>query len=417
MSLLILFNQTGDAGGVAPFNSSPQVAAQRPIYSAASQVLGSSMALLAAVVVAVPFNQTSWPAAHSIGGLPGLSDQGIWSLTIPFAQYDWSAPFRPLPSVPRAEGVNIALTAQVVAAPFSQTNWPGALGPRYFRPAQVDGAIIDISQPFAQLDWSKPQPFAPATPPLVTRNVNIFSEIPFAQYDWSKTKGIASKASDVYQPWQNFYSVVVTAPFYQSSWPSVQSVRSASPRAPDQSYPNLPMLFAMPFFPVDGSRVRPASIPAPAAQSYNLALLGVVPAPFVPIDWSKPFFPRIAAAVVPSLNTNLFQNPLPFVTTDRPKIPRVPLVAPPQLLPLNLNLFKNLLPFAQYGWPSAFDTPVPQPQLQPYNINIFSSSGATVPTIRQLVSGSGDKATIFGGGVKMTITGSSDKAKIDGKPY
>lgn len=86
-------------------------------------------------------------------------------------------------------------------------------------------------------------------------------------------------------------------------------------------------------------------------------------------QWKQPQL-QVRSAAPDQLHTNIgrFTNPIPFVSTDRPMVWRVPLVPPPQSLPLNLNLFKNAVPFAQADasklWPVYdFTSPVAYPNL------------------------------------------------------
>lgn len=349
---------------------------------------------------AIPFVQNNWPATKRVASTFALSDQAIWSLQSPFAQYDWSDPYRPLPSVARVEGRNIALTAPIVGNPFTQTDWPQVKGPRYFQPPTIDGALIDITQPFAQYDWSKPY-FPPASvarvndisialltapppadpfkfrdwPPAVrVRSLPGLSDqaiwalqSPFSQTDWSDPFFPRPSAPFLFVNIA-LATPVVTAPFSQTDWPrTYRFVTSAPSQVPlNVNLFTNPIPFGLNDF---GKPVTIESVPA-ALQPNNLVLAAVVvQAPFGLDDWS------IAVRVKTLVPDQIQRNPLifsevPFNNPDWSKpqtVDSVPLLT----LSNNVNLLANPIPFAQYDWSKPQQSPIWQGAISSnFNVNL-----------------------------------------------
>ena len=240
---------------------------------------------------AIPFVKTDWPNTKTVRLSEGFADQAIWAFVIPFNQTDWSKPFKPSIAPAFQQPYNPALYSVTVAAPFFQTNWP---------PARRVKTL--------------PVPEYPNIPLL-----NLLST-PFIPVDWSsKPFGIRSTPQ---HPLQMALSL----------------------------YANLG-----PFTQVDFSKAQPVRLSAPQPQPYNPNIYAaVVSAPFIPVDWSRPFFPAPAPAPISqSLNINLFTNPIPFFNLDfsRPFSPRSTAVPD---IPYNLNLYTSgpvSIPFNQTDWP------------------------------------------------------------------
>lgn len=119
----------------------------------------------------------------------------------------------------------------------------------------------------------------------------------------------------------------------------------------------------------------------PPAAPYDTQYVNNAPLPLVQRVFSSP--PQAAP-----YNINIYANPSPFFSTDRPRVVGVPLVGPPQSLPLNINLFTNPLPFTSTDRPMVWRAPQiapAPPQAQPYNINLFTNPIPFVSTDRPSV--------------------------------
>lgn len=242
------------------------------------------------VVVTAPFYQTSWPSVSPVKPVPPqpipYNDQ-LYTNPLPFAQYDWSKPFQ---IAPRAADV--------------------------YQPYQNFYPLTVIFAPFYQSSWPSVNPVKPVPPQATPYNSELYTNpIPFAQYDWSKPVSIAPKASDVYQPYGNFYPVVILVPFAQYDWPTVKPVKTAT-LAPLASV-NYAGMYSSPF-----------------GQSYWPQVTKPAPSVSLPFNFNSPLY-----FVQPPFS----QNYWPRVQTVRS--------SPPQPQPFNDLLYKNPIPFAQYYWP------------------------------------------------------------------
>lgn len=298
----------------------------------------------------------------------------------PFFQTDWSKPFvlPQLPPQPAAYNLNL-FTNPIPFGPFDYGD--GAFRVPPFRP--------DPTQPFNANLYTNPIPFAKfdyppveqppwAPPQALPYNINIFTNpIPFGPFDYS------------------------------------DGAFRISPFRPDATQPLNPNIFTnpFPFTPVDYSAITPRIPRAPDQAYYNLNVYSVVviAAPFVPIDYSKPFFPRILPPNLLSVNIQLFTNPFPFVQTDwsttKFQIPRAPdasqsisinllpdptlfmlvdwtgstfnmmRVAAPDPRSYNLALYTSTPsnPFIPIDWSKPFPLRSAPAQAQPFNLNLFTN--------------------------------------------
>jgi hypothetical protein len=260
-----------------------------------SQPLGSPSVLLAVVVAAAPFFNAQFNPVTPVRAANALVqpyNSNLYTNPIPFAQFQWPRVTPLGPSVPRQavfnnelllnpipfnapttlggsslffdaassvsplQAYNLNLYASTAPAPpFIPRQWGGSALPRISTPPLFSVNYVGMySLPFTQLAWGGGTfiefPPAPAQP---YNNQLYTNPIPFAQYDWSKPQSVAPKAADVYQPYGNFYTtVIVAAPFYQSSWPAVQPIKPVVPQPTPynaQIYTNL-----IPFAQYDWSK-------------------------------------------------------------------------------------------------------------------------------------------------------------------
>jgi hypothetical protein len=318
----------------------------------------------------LPFTQLAWGGGTFIEFPPAPAqpyNNQLYTNPIPFAQYDWS---KPQSVAPKAADVyqpyGNFYTTVIVAAPFYQSSWPAVqpIKPVVPQPTPYNAQIYTNLIPFAQYDWSKPQsvapkatdvyqpysnfypfvsvtapfyqnswpsvsPIKPVVPQPTPYNAQLYTNpIPFAQYDWSKPVSIAPKASDVYQPYGNFYSVVVM-PFAQYDWPKVQPVRAAPPQLISVNY---------------------------YADFYS--------SPFSQTAWPQVARPAPSAPLPFNFNSPLYFVQPPFNMTYWPQV-RPVRSSPPQPQPFNDLLYKNPLPFAQYYWPQVRTVKNAPPFTQP----------------------------------------------------
>ena len=320
-----------------------------------SPVQPYNMALLA-VLAQNPFVPVDWSKISEVFAAPAQAmplNINLFTNPIPFAQFDWSMPVRFRVSTQDQVPYNLSLLGIQVTAPFYQTDWQSARTITRSAPDMPAPNVVLLnllSTPFSKTDWATTSRvrYAPQDP--VPANTNLFpNPYPFAQYDWSKPQQSPnwqpSRSSD-FNP--NLSAIPIPPPFVPVDWskpfrvpglppgsgplninvftnplPFASSVpgfsRTVPSAQPGQSYPNLPMLYAMPFFPVDYSapvRARISPLPVwssgfslslsipPFSQSYwpglrpvrlaqtqvqglnpNLAIIQVIPRPFAQYDW------------------------------------------------------------------------------------------------------------------------------------
>jgi hypothetical protein len=131
------------------------------------------------------------------------------------------------------------------------------------------------------------------------------------------------------------------------------------PRAPVLGGPKQP-LPAAPFF--GGS---PTVLLAPAVQN-----------PFIPIDYSKPYFFIVKQDATQPTNINLFTNPVPFGPYDyniSHDVVATPAREPPNWS-LNINLFTNPVPFGPYDYNKQAKPPPAKEQPNwSLNINLYKN--------------------------------------------
>jgi hypothetical protein len=221
--------------------------------------------LYTAAFIQPPFSQTSWLSVAQPRPSYGFSDQAIWALISPFVPYfDASKPFFPIPSKPQVLGANLNLFP-AAGTPFTPYDFSRPLNRPSFTPPFIDGALIDVTVPFNQYDWSKPQQPAPAKDqPLWSLNINLYppgpAQKPFAQYDWPRVNAVRLSAAFSDQgiwaltsPFVPYYfnpiakpfpsvmrtegvNIALTAPFVQppfaqTDWPNTKTVKSSPPQA------------------------------------------------------------------------------------------------------------------------------------------------------------------------------------------
>jgi len=197
---------------------------------------------------------------------------------------------------------------------------------------------LQVREDLIMLPYSV-RPFRPdASRPL---NLNLFTNpFPFGSYNWPPAITLEGKSGDLIQPWQNFYSVTVQAPFIPVDW------------SKPFEFPQLP----------------------PQATAYNINLF-TNPIPFGPFDYSEGAFrvPPVRPDTTSPFNPNIYTNPIPFAQymwTD----PVVIGPPPPQATPYNINVFTNLLPFGPFDWNKAVQLPPERPApSRGLNINIFTN--------------------------------------------
>jgi hypothetical protein len=388
-------------------------------------------------VVLPPFYQTSWPAVQAIKPVvpPTASVNYVGMYSSPFTQLAWGGgTFIEFPPAP-AQPYNNRLYTNPI--PFAQYDWskPTSVAPKatdVYQPYGNFYTTVAVTAPFYQNAWPAVQPIKPVVPQLTPYNAQIYTNsIPFAQYDWSKPVSIAPRASDVYQPYSNFYPFVsVTAPFYQNAWPSVSPVQPVVPQAAPynaQLYTN-----PIPFAQYDWS--KPVSIAPKASdvyQPYGNFYSGIVIAPFAQYNWpsvqpvkavlsplatvnyagmySSPFnqssWPTVAApAPSASLPFN-YNEPLyfvqpPFNMTYWPHVRPVK-SAPPQSQPFNDLLYKNSIPFAQYYWPQVRTVKNAPPFTQPV---VLSGPSAFFASNRIIIAGAESRVAAAYREVRVAVT-------------
>jgi hypothetical protein len=363
----------------------------------------------------IPFAQFDWSQSKRTPDfLPPAQPYGITFYgtvtAAPFAQLDWSQTKRTPDFLPSSQPYNINIFSEV---PFSQLDWskvrraPAFLPDAQFYNANLYGVIT--AAPFAQYDWSTPRRTPDVLPPAhLPTNINLYTNpIPFAQYSWTPTFNIPGLPPQRLPYNINLYTAAGTevlrapvlgsqkapatafqskylgtpvtllvdltaAPFAQLDWPSTK--RTPDVLVPTPHY-NTNIFSEVPFYKSDWSTAAIARLTAPVPASYNTGLYATVPAPFIPIDWSKPFRASPATAATPPLNINLFTNPIPFSQTDWSAASRQkPSAGVTQ--PLNINLYGVVVvaPFSQLNWPSprrVASAPVDLSRI--LNLNIYTN--------------------------------------------
>jgi hypothetical protein len=234
--------------------------------------------------------------------------------------------------------------------------------------------------------------------------------IPFNQQNWPDTNPIRFTSPPVVRYNQNLYSAVAAqAPFKQVYWPDTTPVRYSTALS-DAGIWNLVVPFNQNYWP----DVVPVKLAAPFTQPYNINIFSpsIVPAPFVPIVWSAPFFPEPAPVPRIPRNLNLFTigpvavpfsqtswSPVnaikgnssrsdagimefigPFSQTNWPK----PYVRPYTLVPQSAGAIIDVTqPFAQYDWSKPFFAEPAAPFIVTRNLNLYGIAAPIIPPFAQ----------------------------------
>lgn len=252
------------------------------------------------------------------------------------------------------QAVNIALTAAPVAMPFGPFDWSKAVQPRALPviPAPPYNPNLYTNPiPFGPYDYNIAHAVIHSPPQAAPYNINIFvNPIPFGPFDWTaRAPQMPSRAPDQIERNPNIFSEVPTVPIDWSARP-----QQFPPRQPDQIYPDIAINvtpppqapfaqydWSKPFFPPPSRDTtqptninlyqnpipfgpydlsyRPSQFPprAPDQLYYNIVLnITAAQPPFIPVDYSKPFFPRVLKENAPQTNVNLFTNPIPLGPYD-----------------------------------------------------------------------------------------------------
>jgi hypothetical protein len=258
-----------------------------------------------------------------------------------------------------------------------------------------------FSQPFAQLDWSKPFPVpdfpAPRTP--LPNNINLFTNpVPFSA-QWVPTRGVVSSPPQAHpyntniftnpipltrfdtsitfrvsdfptpiQPYNPSLYAVVSVPFSKMDWSTSKMVPDLPP--PAQPYNQL-IFSEVPFAKSDWSMTRNAPDFLPPVHFYNINIFSAVP--FSKADWSyargMPDYPEARQQALNMALLNL--NPIPFAQFDWLKNQRVT-SSPSQREPYNSLIFSEV-PFSKSDWSTSRSTPDFLTFVQPYNINVYAA--------------------------------------------
>ena len=281
-------------------------------------------------------------AAPFIGGSPAVLLASV-AVQNPFVNPDFSKPFDVISSPP-----------QIIQRAYGN-----------FYPNPI---------PFAQYDWSKPVDVPGLPPPPIERNPLIFSEVPFVPVDYSKPFGVANIPPQFVYPNLALTTVVVQAPFFNPDFSKPYFLKPL-PSFVQAAYGNF-YQNPIPFGPYDWS-AKPGQFPprAPDQIYTDLVLLQapLPPPPFIPVDYSKPFFPQIRFDQTKPTNINIFLNPIPFGPFDwsaRPQLlPRTP---PPQRVERNPLIFSEVPP-TSIDLSSSFRVrSAPQLPTAPYNILLLT---------------------------------------------
>lgn len=331
------------------------------------------------VITAAPFAQYDWSGPRRTPDVLPPSHQptntNLFTNSIPFAQYSWT-PTLNIPGLPPQRlpyNINIytAVGTEVLRAPVlgNQKSPPVAFQSKYLgTPVTL---LVDLTvAPFAQLDW----PSAKRTPDVLVStpsyNTNIFSEVPFTQLAWGPTA--RAPFASFTQPYNLTIFGDLQGPFNQFIWLTSKVSRSSTS---DVSQRNVNIFSEVPFYKSDWSTAAVIRLTAPIPTSYNTGLYATVPAPFIPIDWSRPFKALPVPAGMPPLNINLFTNPIPFSQSDWSATSRQ---KPPtaNLQPLNTNLYGVIVvtPFNQLDWSTPRQVArAPVDLTRVLNLNIYTN--------------------------------------------
>jgi hypothetical protein len=142
------------------------------------------------------------------------------TLTLPFAQYDWSKTLQPPPRAPDQVYPNWAM---LFSQPFAQYDWNRPFVPAPERPDPARGLNINLFTnpiPFAQYDWSKPFQIPPELPaPTRALNLQLFQN-PLPIFNFIAQQAPPAFPPGPAQPYnQALYTVVVLGtPFAQYDW-------------------------------------------------------------------------------------------------------------------------------------------------------------------------------------------------------
>lgn len=346
-----------------------------------------------------------------------------------------------------AMGFNINASAASSTSPFVNSNWsvPNAIKRSIAidfvrNPSQFPNPI-----PFNSFDQNRQRFLQPKLlDASKATNLNLFKNpIPFNKTSWPTPETIYGLPQGQ-QPYNDaLYSVVVTAPFYQTNWPIpslpklnqpqinynnvlyatpfLQNVRAISeiPQAAlSINYPNLvinqpvagipfnqlnwPKASAVPQASFDIYNIMIVSAPAdipfaqydwPKAKSISISLDVKFPNivlnsqvvannPFYLQDWSETKLLYSASSSLMAFNINLFTNPIPFAQYNWVNSSIIESVSLNQI-PYNLNLYAALTPFVPINWAKSFVPIVAQSQPLSYNLNLYGVIDTSVPFNQQ----------------------------------
>jgi hypothetical protein len=350
------------------------------------------------LATAAPFAQLDWGQVRRVADFLPPAHQALnlnlYTNPIPFAQYSWPSTFNIPGQPPQRAPYNInlytAVGTEILRAPMLGKPALSARSAAQYLGTPATLLATPTAAPFVPIDWSVPRRVADFLPPLQPYNVLIFSEVPFGQTEWPR-----QKKPPVVPPQSQPYNGLLYSevPFNQLDWPTTHAVPdfpvarqqplnmalsdlnpipfgqdvwlapAVPPISPPQRTPyNINIFSEVPFAADDFGQARFPRVASGASAGLNLNLLTVVAAPFVPIDWSRPFMARPASAPAPQFNPNLFTNPIPFAQFDWSKASSVPRVRQFDPQPNYTSFYPNPIPFAQYDWGKTARAYQPQPQ-------------------------------------------------------
>jgi hypothetical protein len=362
----------------------------------------------------IPFGPYDYNISHGVIATPAREPPN-WSLNInlftnpvPFGPYDYNKPAKPPPAKEQPNwSLNINLFRNPI--PFGPFDWNKPAQPypsKQFDQQPNYPNFYPNPVPFGPFDWNKPQQPPPARePPVWSVNTNLYTNpVPFGPFDWSKpfaVPGLPPQAlpynivlatiipappffnPDFSKPYflkslpgfvqaayGNFYPNPV--PFGPFDW-SRPSVVRAAPQLPAPPY-NI-LIYSVPFAPIDFSISRPLR-GAPDQIYPNLTLTAIAPtaAPFVPFDWSRPFFPQTRVDQTQQTNINIFTNPVPFGPYDYNRVQPPARAKDQPNWSININLITNPVPFGPYDYNRAVTVPAATPaHPQPYNTQLYTN--------------------------------------------
>lgn len=314
-----------------------------------------------------PFNQFDWSHVNAVPHAPFYEqpfNPDIYSNPYPFNQYNWA-------------GANKAVQAHPVDAAYNQNLY----------------TVIVNTVPFNQFDFSVPfRPVKPPAP-ASSLNPNLFTNpIPFNQFSYPSVNKVPQAPYDLSFPLNlNIYSTLVLIPINQTDWSKPFKVPQA-PFSPDQALNINLFTNPIPFAQYDFSiTIRQKPLPAPEPP-LNLNLYGPVTAslPFNQTDWAVAVRRQASAPVTLPLNINLFTNPLPFNQSDYSKPVNIPHAPFDLSKGLNLATFPVVpLPFNQYDYSHTVRIKITPPQ-PPYNLALYNVVVSTTLHIVKFIGNVGN---------------------------